>query len=193
LIKNIRILNKDPYYDMKKHALKTIGKVPNKNNSLDEEWIKKSIISRHSHIRCVFVEIEFETIKSIRDQILRSKHGFVEPFVLSQRPDRNNGEPRDSNALTTWIHVFNIEGLIKMCADRLCTSTEKETKAEIKNLKFKMMKHEDIFIRILGDMLSPKCCWYEGCNEFSPLNCYGMGDANLFIKDRIELYNHLID
>ena len=174
MIKNIRIINENPYNDMRRRALKTKGLKPKTTDEFNEEWVKKSIISRHSHIRSVFLEIEWETSKAVRDQLLRSKSGYVEPYVTSQRPDNNDGKPRDPNALSTWIHDFNVEALVKMMSDRLCTSTERQTRLEAENLKSTMMMHEDAMIRVIGDMLSPKCCWLGNCNEFQPRDCFNM-------------------
>lgn len=192
MIKNIRIINKDPYRDMKRRALKTMGKTIRKDDVWDEEWIKKSIVSRHSHIRCVFIEIEFETSRAVRNQILRSKHGYVEPYVTSNRPDRNGGTPRDPDALSSYTMDFNLEGLIKMAGDRLCTSTEKETRNQVRHLKQAMLCHSDRFINVVGQMLAPKCAWFGDCNEFYPLNCFNFCEPRtLKIKDRIDEYTKI--
>jgi len=187
MIKNIRVINKNPYKDMKRRALKTMGFSIRKDDTWDEEWVNKSIISRHSHIRCVFIEIEFETTKAVRDQILRSRHGYAEPYVQSSRPDRT-GKPREATATSTWIHDFNIEGLLKFAGDRLCTSTEGNTRLEIHNLKKSMMKSDDNIIRVVGEMLSPKCAWYGDCNEFRPKDCFDMVENKWSILERIGIY-----
>jgi len=188
MIKSVRFLNSDPYGDMRESALRTMGLKPKSHDPYNRDWFIGSIISRHSHIRCAFIRIDFETEKSIRDQILRSKHGYVEPYVCSARPDRT-GKPRDVNAPSSWYHDFNLEGLVKMCADRLCTSTEINTREEIISLKRFMTNHHDNMIRDTGNLLAPKCSWYGDCNEPKRRNCFGMVGNSSEIYERIGEYN----
>jgi hypothetical protein len=193
IVKNIRILNATPYYDMRRTALYTVGKKPKSTDSFNEEWLKKLLISRHTPNRPVFFEFEFETSKAVRDQLLRSKHGTVEPFVESSRPDRT-GEPRNPKATSKYLMIFDIEGLIKMFADRLCIQTEKDTRNFINDVKASMMSSDDDIIRTVGEVLAPKCAWYGTCNEFYTKDCFEMkceamnGDD---ILERINFYNEI--
>ncbi|MDC7221575.1 MAG: hypothetical protein PQJ59_16695 [Spirochaetales bacterium] len=171
MIKRIRVLNGDAYYDMKRQGLYTIGKKPKKGDTFNETWVKKSILSRHSHIRCIQVEFEFETTRPVRDQLLRCTHGFVEKYVETSRPDRT-GKPRDLNSLSKYLLVFNIEGMIKMFLDRLCCQTEVDTRKLVESIKKEMMNHEDPIIQAIGFMMVPKCIWYAGCNEFQEKDCF---------------------
>ncbi len=187
-IHNIRILNSNPYYDMRRPALYTVGLKPKKGDAFNKAWLKRLLISRHTPIRTVLIEFEFETTKAVRDQLLRSKHGWVEPYVTSARPDRV-GEPRDPNALSKYLMVFNIEGLMKMCADRLCSQTESATRKLINDLKRALMNSEDEILSTIGEILAPKCCWYGACNEFKSKNCFEMNEySSLNIEDRIQVY-----
>lgn len=190
MVKSIRILNADPYRDMREAALRTMGLRPKKNDEFSASWLRQSIISRHSQIRCVTLRIDFETSKPVRDQLLRSKHGNVEPYVCSARPDRT-GKPREITATSQWYHDFNIEALIKMMGDRLCTSTESETRIEIENLKRAMMTHDDPMIRIIGEVMAPKCAMLNSCNEFKPNNCYLFSNNGVCIADNVAAYNAL--
>lgn len=188
MIKNVRILNSTPYQDMKEAALRTMGLKRKSSDTFNPDWIRKSLISRHSHIRCVFLRIDFETEKSIRDQILRSKHGYVEPYVCSQRPDRT-GVPRSEHKTSSWYHDFNLEGLLKMCGDRLCSCTEINTRNEVSQLKTFMMTHEDHFLNVVGSVLSPKCAWYSSCNEFDRRNCFDFSNYGDSITNNIDQFN----
>lgn len=187
MINNVRVLNSNPFFDMREAALRTVGYTPKKNEIFDEKWVMKSITARHSHIRCVILRLDFTSTKPVRDQILRSKHGYAEPYVKSSRPDRT-GESRD-NKMSSWFHDFNIEGLIKMAGDRLCTQTEIHTRKEIESLKAYMELSGDGVIATIGKILSPKCCWYGCCNEFEPKNCFGVCGEYKTLHGRVGHYN----
>ena len=191
----IRFINEDYLFDIKKAAMNTIGK---RNFNIEESFMtpevfKKYLISEHSPIRAAIMEITFIEI-SYPASVHFARHIHSVPFVKSSRPDRT-GKERDLKNPVDHMALFNLQALIDMMRKRLCVGkVEKETYEWALGLKLLLMKSDDVYLKIIGEILVPNCIYRCGCPEFKSCNFYKKLNILHYsvitsISARYDLYN----
>lgn len=126
----------------------------------------------HSPIRAVEYRIYVEDLPSWTSVHLIRHHIGVQPYVKSQRDDRNkNSVPRDEKPQGEFINMMfdiNANALLTMAQARLCLQASKETREVLKLLKEEMLSSEDPYDQILAKYMKPSCEWYSKCFEIVP-------------------------
>ncbi len=132
------------------------------------DFIRKLLIARHSPIR----ELTFSYV--IRDipywvsvHLVRHHVGF-QPYVASQRNDRQNRydrtkAPQDSPV--TMRITLNAESLLTLANKRLCMKASKETREVVQ----RMCNLAELVLPELDGLLVPMCEYHNGiCYEIQP-------------------------
>lgn len=151
---------------MKECTVGTMGKEVKTPPTSD--FVRKLLIARHSPIR----ELLFSYI--IRDvpywvsvHLVRHHVGF-QPYVQSQRNDRQNDydrtkAPQDSPV--TMRITLNAEALLTLANKRLCAKASPETREVVQE----MCRLAEIVLPELDGLLVPMCEYHGGrCDEIKP-------------------------
>ena len=153
-------------------ALTTVGKrraltVPS------DEWKHRMLRARHSPIRTLMFAIRIDPIPSwMATHYARHKH--LEPFVTTQRNDRQDAYDRNSarqDAPVTEMLWLNAEELMTLANKRLCGCCDEDTRRQTREICEAVIEVSPEF----GPFLVPFCMEY-GCHEFSPC-----GDAGRYL------------
>lgn len=146
---------------VKKAALETVGKEVKTLPSL--EWKKEILEARHSPIRLL------QFVFDIRDipywvSVHLCRHVHAQPFVKSQRNDRQdkydrNSAPQDSPVNMMW--AMNAEELCVIANKRLCLMAAKETRDVVQTMCNLVIASCPEF----KDVLVPYCQYNEMCHE----------------------------
>jgi hypothetical protein len=161
-------------------CLNTIGKDTDREPS--EEWMKRILISEHSPIRKINVEVKWTNLKYwVSTHFVRHKHG-IEHFVSTQRTDRTNV---DRNELPQGAYVkheidVNLQGLINVSRKRLCHCASPETQQVWRKTVDEIAKE----LPVVKEVCVKECVYRGFCPEF-----YSCGYHNTQ-KFREELHNY---
>ena len=160
-------LNEFPTYndwlEVKKRALVTIGKTA--KEAPPEEWKRKILEARHSPIRRLFFSFYIECPYWVSVHLCRHVH--AQPYVLSQRNDRQNyydreKAPQDQPVCMIWD--MNAEELMVVASKRLCKMASKETQDVVRQMCDLVISYCPEF----KNVLKPMCEWQNGvCYEFN--------------------------
>lgn len=157
------------WLEVKRRALVTIGKKP--VTAPTEEWKHDILRARHSPIRRLFFSFYIECPYWVSVHLCRHIH--AQPYVKSQRNDRQNDYNRNSapqDAIVSMIWDMNAEELMTIANKRLCKQASAETQAVIKEICDKVVNVCPEFEGLLVPM-----CKYGRCNEMFPC---GNGENN---------------
>ncbi len=157
------------WLEVKRRALVTIGKKP--VTAPTEEWKHDILRARHSPIRRLFFSFYIECPYWVSVHLCRHIH--AQPYVKSQRNDRQNDYNRNSapqDAIVSMIWDMNAEELMTIANKRLCKQASAETQAVIKEICDKVVDVCPEFEGLLVPM-----CKYGRCNEMFPC---GNGENN---------------
>lgn len=117
----------EDWMEVKRRALVTVGKKP--VNPPDLAWKMKILRARHSPIRYLQFSFCLEVPYWVSVHLCRHTH--AQPYVKSQRNDRQNEYDRNSapqNQTVSMIWDMNAEELINIANKRLCRQASKETR-----------------------------------------------------------------
>ena len=132
---------------VKLRALVTMGLSPKTKPTL--EWERKILEARHSPIRRLHFSFYMKDIPSwVSVHFVRHVH--AQPFVKSQRNDRQSGYDRNKapqDSPVNMIFDVNAEELMVIMNKRLCSQASKETQN---------------VARIMRDLVLEKCPEFEG-------------------------------
>ena len=150
----------------KKCTLVTVGKDSDKLPT--DEWKHKILEARHSPIRVLQFAFELEVPYWVSVHLVRHIH--AQPFVKSQRNDRQNDYDRakaPQDEMVKMIWYFNAEELQIIANKRLCQQASEETRQAVR-----MMCDEVINVCPEFDgLLVPMCQYQNGkCHEMFPCN-----------------------
>jgi len=177
----IRWLNSDPIYDLKKANLTTIRKSP-KDNKMDIEKFRELLLSEHSTLRFLSLEVFDDNIPyTVATQLVRHTKEHCQPEMSSGRPDWNGGKARDYTQTRWYIEKFTPIGLIRMMESRLCTRAEDTTRDWAYKLKTEMRRGNDPYIKEIARFCRPRCIKCGYCPE-GKIGC-GMRPLLKDIKD----------
>lgn len=163
LVKLIEWPTQDDWIEVKRRALVTIGK--DVKNPPTETWKKNILEARHSPIRRLHFSFYMELPYWVSVHLCRHVH--AQPFVQSQRNDRQesydrNSAPQDSPVKMIWD--MNAETLITIANKRLCNQASAETREVVQMMVDEVLKTNPEFI----DELVPMCIREHGCHEMYP-------------------------
>ena len=148
----------------KQCALVTIGKEIKTEPT--QEWKHKILEARHSPIRVLKFAFELEIPSWVSVHLCRHIH--AQPFVKSQRNDRQNDYDRNKapqDALVKMIWYMNAEELMIVANKRLCNQASKETIEAVRMMCDEVEKVCPEF----ENLLVPMCKYHNGkCHEMFP-------------------------
>jgi thymidylate synthase ThyX len=155
------------WLEVKRRALVTIGKKP--VTAPTKEWKHDILRARHSPIRRLFFSFYIECPYWVSVHLCRHIH--AQPYVKSQRNDRQNDYNRNSapqDAIVSMIWDMNAEELITIANKRLCKQASAETREVVQMMC-------DLVVEQLPEFkyeLVPNCVRNGGeCYEF--ISCKG--------------------
>lgn len=121
------------WMEVKRRALVTVGKKP--VNPPEIEWKRRILSARHSPIRYLRFSFYLEVPYWVSVHLCRHTH--AQPYVKSQRNDRQNDYDRNSapqDQLVSMIWDINAEELMVIANKRLCRQASPETRAVVKKM-----------------------------------------------------------
>jgi thymidylate synthase ThyX len=146
----------------KQCALVTVGK-----NAITEpniKWKHDILEARHSPIRVLNFVFKLEIPYWVSVHLCRHIH--AQPFVRSQRNDRQSDYDRNSapqNAPVTMLWYMNAEELMTIANKRLCNQASLETRRVVQAMCDEVLKVCPEFEGLLVKM-----CQYGRCHEMYP-------------------------
>ena len=146
----------------KRCALVTVGKEVKTEPS--QEWKHSILKARHSPIRVLNFTFQLEVPYWVSVHLCRHVH--AQPFVKSQRNDRQSNYDRNSapqNEMVTMLWYMNAEELMIIANKRLCKQASEETRAVIQEICDQVIEKCPEFCDLLVPM-----CKYGRCNEMFP-------------------------
>lgn len=160
-VKLIKFPSNDDWIFCMQCALVTVGKdairVPT------QEWKHKILEARHSPIRVLQFAFELEVPYWVSVHLVRHIH--AQPFVKSQRNDRQNDydrkkAPQDESVKMIWY--MNAEELMIIANKRLCKQASVETRQVVQMMCDEVLKVCPEF----DGLLVPMCQYHGGkCHE----------------------------
>lgn len=150
------------WLEVKKRALVTVGK--RTVTPPTEEWKRKILEARHSPIRRLQFSFYIECPYWVSVHLCRHIH--AQPYVKSQRNDRQNEYDRNSapqNALVCMIWDMNAEELMTIANKRLCRLASAETREVVRQMRDLVIAEMPEF----KSVLVPNC-EYGKCHEMYP-------------------------
>ena len=155
----------DDWMLAKQCTLVTVGKTA--INPPDLEWKRKLLEARHSPIRTLqFCFLLKDIPYWVSVHLVRHVH--AQPFVRSQRNDRQNNYDRGDapkNAPVDMCWYMNAEELMVIANKRLCGQASTETWEVVRMMCAKVMETNPEF----EGLLVPMCDYHGGvCHEIQP-------------------------
>lgn len=152
------------WLEVKKRALVTVGKKA--VTPPTAEWKHKILEARHSPIRRLNFSFYIECPYWVSVHLCRHIH--AQPYVKSQRNDRQNDYDRNSapqNAMVCMLWDMNAEELMTIANKRLCRLASKETREVVEKMCEIVLDEYPEFV----GLLVPNC-HYGKCHEMYPCN-----------------------
>lgn len=152
----------DDWMLCKQCALVTVGK--NAITEPNQRWKHNILEARHSPIRELKFVFKLEIPYWVSVHLCRHIH--AQPYVKSQRNDRQNEYDRNSapqNAPVTMIWSMNAEELMVIANKRLCKQASEETTQVVQMMCDEVLKVAPEFKGLLVKM-----CEYSKCHEMYP-------------------------
>ena len=126
--------NDRDWMEVKRRALITVGLNPVSSPSL--EWKRKILYARHSPIRYLRFSFLIEDLPSWVAVHL-ARHVHAQPYVRSQRNDRQNMYDRNTapqNTPVSMIYDVNGEEIMTIANKRLCKLASPETQEVVQKM-----------------------------------------------------------
>lgn len=141
--------------------------------------IKPRLIYRceHSPMRTQMFLIECIDVPTfVVNHIVRH---HIQPFVQSNRPDRNGGNTKiDRNTPINFCFVANAQNLIDMSRKRLCRKASEETQELMWLIKEEIRTADpDLY-----EFMVPECVYRKGCHELRTCGWYQTAYIEPLIK-----------
>lgn len=162
-------------------ALRTSGK--KMVNLPDEAWERKMLASEHAPIRMVEYDILIENIPQWVTVHLVRHHIGVQPFVATQRTDRNPNIKCDRDdlpqgELNSMQFTCNAQALINISKLRLCRCASFETRSVWEKVREAIADVDPI----MAEFMVPSCVYRNVCPE--PNGC-GFASTATFDRQRL--------
>lgn len=169
-MKNIKVSMTDhpsdwDWYEVKRRALVTMGY--SKVATLPtQEWKHSILEARHSPIRRL--RFSFDITCPYWVSVHLCRHVHAQPFVRSQRNDRQDSYDRNSapqDAPVNMIWDMNAEELMVIANKRLCKQASEETRYVVQLMCEQVLANHPEF----KGLLVPACAYNGGvCHEIYP-------------------------
>ena len=163
-VKLLRHPDDKRWFEVKQRALVTVGKQA--VTPPTEEWKKKILNARHSPIRHLEFSFYMEDVPSWVSVHL-ARHVHAQPYIKSQRNDRQNEYDRNSARQDTpvcMIYDVNAEELMTIANKRLCNLASAETRQLVQMMCDEVKKVNPEFT----NFLVPSCKYNGVCHEMYP-------------------------
>ena len=178
----VTVTQETPWKRALNAARRTIGKEPIDKEPSDN-WKAGVLLAEHSPIKLVEYLISYKGLRQwVGVHLLR--HGFMLPFIHSQREDRRKlecdrddlpqGTPNDQD------FVVNAQTLKNISRKRLCNCASKETREAWQMVKDKIRE----FDPVMADKMVRNCVYCGFCPE---LNCCGFVNTKAY-QEELERY-----
>lgn len=144
-------------------------------------WKTKMLLAEHSPIREITVIAEWTDIPYWVAMHLVRHHQGCQPYVMSQRDDRQKEVPHQSrkdkpqDAPVKLRFTFNQQAIINISRKRLCRKAAKETREAWQMFVKELCKTGQ---RELSDACVPECIYRGFCPE--------MDSCGFFLTDKYE-------
>lgn len=162
---SVRLINADPSRDLLEAAFTCRGK-EYANEKLSYDSAVKWFIAEHSPVEALqFRIILTEQQKPVVAQFVRHTAYHPRHWVQSSRPDWNDGQPRNPDALIRYGCQYDPLALIEMMRKRLCLSAESETRKQAQRVKRAFCQSDDPILKAMGLVMVPHCVYRAGCPE----------------------------
>lgn len=151
------------WLEVKKRALVTIGK--SAKTPPTDEWKRDILRARHSPIRRLQFSFYIECPYWVSVHLCRHIH--AQPYVKSQRNDRQNEYDRNSapqDATVCMIWDMNAEELMVIANKRLCKQASEETREVVQQMCDLVTAEMPEF----KGLLVPNCEYNGRCHEMKP-------------------------
>lgn len=151
------------WMEVKRRALVTIGKRP--ISPPTEDWKRDILRARHSPIRYLRFSFLLSGIPSWVSVHL-CRHVHAQPYVRSQRNDRQNEYDRNSAPQDSPVDMIldvNAEELMVIANKRLCNMAALETHSVVAAMCREVIAHCPEF----EPFLVPLCEYTGGCKEMN--------------------------
>lgn len=154
------------WIEVKRRALVTVGKIPLSTPGF--KWRHAILEARHSPIRYLRFCFLLEDVPSWVAVHLVRHHVGCQPFVKSQRNDRQdkydrNKAPQDAPVNLIWD--LNGESMMEVANKRLCNQASPETQAVVRKMCDLVIEKCPEFT----NHLVPMCRYHGGiCHEMFP-------------------------
>lgn len=160
--------DKNDWMLVKRCALVTVGKNPVKDPDL--EWKHAILNARHSPIRELKFVFYLHDVPSWVATHLVRHHVGCQPYVKSQRNDRQSEYDRNAarqDAPVDMIWSMNAEALMTIANKRLCKQASEETR-NVVDIMCKLV--QEACPEFIGHLV-PMCVYHGGkCHEMYPCN-----------------------
>lgn len=164
----VRLINaptEEDWMGVKERAVVTVGK--HAVTPPTSEWKHRILMARHSPIRYLRYSFYFEGIPSwVSVHLVR--HVFAQPYVKSQRNDRQSDYDRTKAPQDTPVNMIydvNAEELMIIANKRLCRQAAVETRDAVRRM---CLLAEEATPELKG-LLVPMCVYNGGtCHEMFP-------------------------
>lgn len=152
------------WMEVKRRALVTVGK--RSVTSPSSEWKRAILEARHSPIRYLRYSFWIECPSWVSVHLCRHVH--AQPYVKSQRNDRQNDYDRNKAPQDTPVCMIldvNAEELMVIANKRLCMQASPETRQVVRE----MCRISENATPELYGLLVPMCEYHGGvCHEMHP-------------------------
>jgi hypothetical protein len=170
MVSLLKYPTEDDWMMVKRCALVTVGKAPVK--APDFAWKQSILKAGHSPIRELQFVFYLENIPYWVSVHLCRHHVGCQPYVKSQRNDRQNEYDRNKapqDAPVNMIWSMNADALINIAHKRLCQKAAEETRNVIIDMCALVIDKLPEF----GCVLVPACNYdNNNCKEMIPCGCY---------------------
>lgn len=166
----------EDWMEVKRRALVTVGKTPLKLP--DDRWKRKILEARHSPIRYLMFSYYLHDIPTwVSVHLVRHHEGF-QPYVKSQRNDRQDEYDRNAARQDTPVDMIidlNAEALMNLANKRLCRKAAFETRNVVATMTLLAEEACPEFEGLFGPM-----CEYHGgvCHEMNSCGRWSAADDN---------------
>lgn len=151
------------WLEVKRRALVTVGKRP--MDKPRSEWRKAILRARHSPIRYLVYSYYIHDIPTWVATHLVRHHVGIQPYVKSQRNDRQHDYDRNAarqDAPVDMIIDVNAEALQTLANKRLCNKAARETQEVVREMCRLAVEHTPELLSVLV----PECVRHGGvCYE----------------------------
>ena len=155
----------EDWLGVKQRALVTVGLKAKTMPTV--RWQDEILAARHSPIRYLRFSFYLEEIPSWVATHL-ARHGHAQPYIRSQRNDRQNEYDRNKAPQDTPVDMIwdvNGEEMLVIANKRLCKQASEETRAVVAECCRLVINAQPVFKR----HLVPMCVYHGGvCHEMHP-------------------------